>query len=43
MHPKTQRKALYINVGHTVGFKDMTEAESTPLLNFLFEQKPSRN
>jgi taurine dioxygenase len=43
MHPKTRRKALYINVGHTVGFKDMTEAESTPLLNFLFEQKPSRN
>ena len=37
MHPKTQRKALYINVGHTVRFKDMTEVESAPLLNFLFE------
>jgi taurine dioxygenase len=38
-HPETGRKALYINVGHTVRFKDMTEAESAPLLNFLFERQ----
>jgi taurine dioxygenase len=38
-HPETGRKALYINVGHTLRFKDMTEAESVPLLNFLFEHQ----
>ena len=31
-HPETGRKALYVNGGHTVRFKDMTEAESAPLL-----------
>jgi taurine dioxygenase len=36
-HPETGRKALYANRGHTVRFKDMTEAESAPLLNYLFE------
>ena len=35
-HPETGRKALYVNGGHTVRFKDMTEAESTPLLQYLF-------
>ena len=35
-HPETARKALYVNFGHTVRFKDMTEEESAPLLNFLF-------
>jgi taurine dioxygenase len=34
-HPETGRKALYINGGHTVRFKDMTEQESAPLLSFL--------
>jgi taurine dioxygenase len=34
-HPETGRKALYINGGHTVRFKDMTEAESAPLLQYL--------
>ena len=36
-HPETGRKALYVNGGHTVRFKDMTEAESAPILHFLFE------
>jgi taurine dioxygenase len=35
-HPETGRKALYVNGGHTVGFKDMSAEESTPLLNYLF-------
>jgi taurine dioxygenase len=38
-HPETGRKALYVNVGHTVRFKDMTVEESAPLLNFLFEHQ----
>ena len=36
-HPETGRKALYVNVGHTVRFKDMTEEESRPLLEYLFQ------
>jgi taurine dioxygenase len=35
-HPETGRKALYVNGGHTVRFRDMTEQESAPLLGFLF-------
>ncbi|MBV9152672.1 MAG: TauD/TfdA family dioxygenase, partial [Alphaproteobacteria bacterium] len=35
-HPETGRKALYVNGGHTVRFKHMTEEESAPLLRFLF-------
>jgi taurine dioxygenase len=35
-HPETGRKALYVNGGHTIGFKDMSAEESTPLLNYLF-------
>ncbi|WP_374449640.1 TauD/TfdA dioxygenase family protein, partial [Stella sp.] len=34
-HPETGRKALFVNVAHTARFKDMTEAESQPLLDFL--------
>jgi taurine dioxygenase len=36
-HPQTGRKALYINKSYTVGFKDWTEAESRPLLDFLID------
>ena len=35
-HPETGKKALYVNGGHTVRFRDMTEAESAPLLDVLF-------
>lgn len=35
-HPETGRKLLYVNGGHTVRFDGMTEAESAPLLNYLF-------
>jgi len=38
-HPETGRKALYVNNGHTVHFKDMTEEESAPLLGFLFRHQ----
>src|SRR5437762_3064976 len=35
-HPEAGRKALYVNGGHTLRFKGMTEEESAPLLRFLF-------
>ena len=38
-HPETGRKALYVNLGHTVAFKDMTVEESAPLLDYLFRHQ----
>ena len=39
VHPETGKRALFMNPGHTVRFAGMTEAESTPLLNFLYEHQ----
>ena len=36
-HPETGRRALYINVAHTVSFGGWTEAESRPLLDYLYQ------
>jgi taurine dioxygenase len=38
-HPETGRKALYVNVGHTVRFRGMSEEESAPLLGYLFQHQ----
>jgi alpha-ketoglutarate-dependent taurine dioxygenase len=35
-HPETGRKALYVNMAHTVRFVGMTEEESAPLLGYLY-------
>ena len=34
-HPETGRKSLYVSVAHTLHFKDMTVAESKPLIRYL--------
>ena len=34
-HPATGRKALYLSRGHTIRFRDMTEEESRPLIDWL--------
>ncbi len=39
VHPETGQRTLYMNAGHTVRFAGMTEAESAPLLDFLFEHQ----
>jgi taurine dioxygenase len=34
-HPETGRKALYVSTRHTTRFKDMSDEESQPLIEFL--------
>ena len=36
-HPETGRRALFVNGSYTRRFTDMTEAESQPLLKYLYE------
>ncbi len=38
-HPETGRKSLYVNIAHTAGIKGMTQEESQPLLEFLFNHQ----
>ena len=35
-HPETGRKCLFVNPNYTLRLKDITEAESKPLLDFLY-------
>ena len=37
-HPDTGRKALFVNPGFTLRFDGWTEAESKPLLDYLYQQ-----
>src|SRR5881396_2009213 len=39
VHPETGRRALYVNVAHTVRFEGMTEEESAPILKFLYRHQ----
>jgi len=34
-HPETGKKAIYCSRGHTIRFRDMSEEESRPLIDFL--------
>lgn len=38
-HPETGEKILYVNIGHTVGIKGMSDEESGPILEFLFHHQ----
>lgn len=38
-HPETGRKSLYVNIAHTSHFDGWSEAESGPLLQFLFQHQ----
>ena len=38
-HPETGRKALYVNIAHTLRFDGMTEEESAPLLHWLYQHQ----
>ena len=38
-HPETGRRSLYVNISHTSHFKDISESESKPILDLLFEHQ----
>lgn len=42
-HPVTGRRALFINAVYTTRFKDMTEAESQPILDYLHKHATNEN
>ena len=37
-HPETRKKLIYVNEAHTANFVGMTQAESEPILDFLFKK-----
>jgi taurine dioxygenase len=37
IHPESGRKALFVNAIYTVRFENMTEAESRPLLDYIYQ------
>ncbi len=39
VHPETGRRALYVNVAHTVRFEAMTREESAPILDYLYRHQ----
>ncbi len=39
VHPETGRRALYVNVAHTVRFEGMTLEESAPILDYLYRHQ----
>jgi taurine dioxygenase len=39
VHPETRRRALYVNVAHTVRFEGMTDEESAPILKYLYHHQ----
>ena len=39
VHAETGRKALYVNGAHTARFRGMSEAESRPILEYLFQHQ----
>jgi len=42
-HPETGRKMLFVNRTFTIRFKEMTEKESAPLLEYLFRHASQEN
>ena len=38
-HPENGKKLLYVNPAHTLRFENMTEEESTPILNYLYARQ----